>query len=265
MENEQKNIEEGIEIETIGTDGIVNLPDTEEQETEMETSNSKEVIDDDEESKESLRKGINVERKKRKEAEKKAKDFEARLKALEEANKNKKQEKTTLEELVESGIDEDIAKSIATAIDKKKGDTSKLENEIKDLKFSKTLMEKSKEEGFEDILDYEDEIKDLVDKGLTIEQSYYATTYDKPKTKDTKSEIQRKLEVKLQNNNARKEILGNINNNSGASVNSNNSSIKATAEEKAIAAAAGMSVEEYVAVRDMSSVKDYEGYKSKKK
>ena len=261
------NEQEGIEIETIGTDGIIDLPEvqeveTEEQEVPETNTEGTEAVTDDED-KESLKRGINAERKKRKEAERKAKDFEARLKALEEANK--KPEKTTLEELVESGVDESIAKSIATAIDKKKGDTSELENQVKELKFNNSLMEKSKEEGFEDILDYADEIKDLVDKGLTIEQSYYATTYNKPKTKDTQSELQRKLEAKMQNNNARKEILGNINSSSVAKVNHSNSSIKATAEEKAIATKAGMTVEEYVAIRDMNSVKDYEGYKTKKK
>ena len=133
-----------------------------------------------------------------------------------------------------------------------------------EVKFDRALTKKSKEEGFEDIIDYADEIKDLVDKGLTIEQSYYAVTYDKPKTKDTKSEIERKVEAKLQNNKARKEILGNYNNNSGVANNSN-ARVKATAEEKGIAAMAGMSVEEYVALRDMNSVKDYAKYTAKKK
>lgn len=267
MENEQ----EGIEIETIGTDDVINLPDVTEEETETEIKGNTQQTETDAEDtegniddeKESLKKGINAERRQRKEAEKKVKDLEKRMKALEDANK--KPEKTTLEELVENGVDESIAKSIAAAIDKKKGDTSELENQVKELKFNNSLMAKSKEQGFEDILDYADEIKDLVDKGLTIEQSYYATTYNKPKSKDTQSEIQRKLEAKMKNNATRKEILGNINSSQGASANSNGSNIKATPEEKAIATAAGMTVEEYVSIRDMNSAKDYEGYKSRKK
>lgn len=263
--------QEGIEIENIGLDELVDTPEVSEVEetdtnndTDTEKNTSTEDIEDSiDEEKESLKKGLNAERNKRKEAEKKAKDLEARISALEEVNKGK--EKSTLDELIESGIDEEVAKSIANAIDKKKGDTSKLEKQVKDLQFSNDLMAKSKEEGFEDILDYADEIKDLVDKGLSVEQSYYAASYQKPKTNNTKSEIQRKLEAKLQNNATRKEILGNINSKNGASANSNANSIKATAAEKAIAARAGMSVEEYVAIRDMKTTKDYENYKSKKR
>lgn len=171
--------------------------------------------------------------------------------------------KTTVEELIEKGVDENIAKSIADAIEKQDNGNSKLIKEIADLKFDKSLTEKSKEEGFEDIIDYADEIKELVDKGLTLEQSYYAVTYDKH-TKNTKSEIERKVEAKLQNNKARKDILGNYNSNSGASANSN-AKVKATAEEKGIAAMAGMSVEDYVALRDIESVNDYNKYNAAKK
>ena len=126
-------------------------------------------------------------------------------------------------------------------------------------------MAKSKEEGYEDILDYADEIKSLVDKGLTIEQSYYAASYQQHKTHNTQSEIQRKLEAKMENNAIKKQILGNLTKQAGASVNSNASKVQASPEEIAIAARAGMTVEEYVAIRDMKTTKDYEMYKSKKK
>ena len=205
---------------------------------------------------------LNAECKARKEAEKRNREFEARLKALEEANKTP--QKTTVEELIESGVDENIAKSIATAIDKKQENNSNLAKELAEVKFKSSLTEKSKESGFEDIIDYAEEIKDLVDKGLTVEQSYYALTYDKPKTKDTKSEIERKVEARMQNNQARKEILGNVNSQVGARVNSK-PKINLSSEEKAIAAMSGMSPEEYAAIRDMDSVKDYQKYQSKKK
>ncbi len=266
MENEQ----EGIEIENIGSDGLIDIPDVSEAEGEKETveetnteTEAEDIKDNIDEEKESLKKGLNAERKQRKEAEKKVKDLEARMTALE--NANKEQEKSTLEELLESGIDEEVAKSIASAIDKKKVDTSKFEKEIKELKFSNDLMAKSKEEGYEDILDYADEIKSLVDKGLTIEQSYYAASYQQHKTHNTQSEIQRKLEAKMENNAIKKQILGNLTKQAGASVNSNASKVQASPEEIAIAARAGMTVEEYVAIRDMKTTKDYEMYKSKKK
>lgn len=267
MELEQ----EGIDIETINSDNII-LPDVEDEgvETEINTDTTEETEtqeienqgNDNENEKKSPQDGINAERRKRKEAEKKAKKLEAEIQALKN-EKGKEPEKSALDTLLESGIDETVAKSVMKVIDNNKTDTSKLEKELAEMRFDRDLTAKSKEEGFEDILDYADEIKDLVDKGLTIEQSYYATTGGKTKTRDTKSEIERKLEAKLQNNATRKEILGGLNSNVGATANSQG--IKATAEEKAIAAAAGMTAEEYVAIRDMESAKDYTNYKNRKK
>ncbi len=259
--------QEGITLETVDleTDGIVmpnvedNVEETETEDTETQAENTTEI----DEEKESLKRALNAERKARKTAEKENKNFEARLKALEEASKTP--QKTTEEELIENGVDESVAKSIAAAIDKKQGNTNaKLEKELADVKFKSSLNEKSREEGFEDIIDYADEIKDFVDKGLTIEQSYYAVTYGKAKTRDTKSEIERKVEAKMQNNQARKEILGNYNSQVGTS-NNNKPKIKLTAEEKAIASMSGMTPEEYAAIRDMDTVKDFEKYNSRKK
>ncbi len=266
MEKEQ----EGIVLETgdLEQEGIV-LPGVEEEveeETETEqdtetqaTDNSASEIDEE---KESLKRALNAERKARKIAEKENKSFEARLKALEEANKVPS--KTTEEELIENGIDESVAKTIAAAIDKKQTTNSDLAKELADVKFQSSLNQKSKEEGFDDIIDYADEIKELVDKGLTIEQSYYAVTYDKSKTHNTKSEIERKVEAKMQNNQARKNILGNVNSNAGVSVNTK-PKVQLSAEEKAIASMAGMTPEEYAAMRSIDNVKDYQKYTSKKK
>lgn len=270
MELEQ----EGIDIETLNSDGII-LPDVEDEdvemeveneqidETEVETPETDEQGNNEDNEKKSLQDGINAERRKRKEAEKKAKKLEAEIKALKE--KDRTPEKSALDTLIESGIDETVAKSVAKAIDSNKTDTSKLEKELADIRFERDLTAKSREKGFDDILDYADEIKDLVDKGLTIEQSYYATVGTKARTRDTKSEIERKLEAKMQNNATRKEILGGLSSNVGASVNSTGSSIKATPEEKALAVAAGMTIEEYVALRDMGTTKEYENYKNRKK
>ena len=261
MEGEQ----EGINLETIDSieqEGIV-LPNVDEG-TETDTTQETETQPTTEidEEKESLKRALNAERKARKKAEKENNAFEARLKALEEANKTP--EKTTYDTLLESGIEEDIAKSIAKAIDNKQSNNKELERKLADTNFEIALTKKSREEGFEDIAEYSDEIKDLVDKGLTIEQSYYAVTYNKPKSNDTKSEIERKLEAKMQNNQARKEIFGNYNSNSGVSANSK-TKLNVTSEEKAIAAMSGLTPEEYVAIRDMDNIKDYNNYIAAKK
>ena len=268
MEEEQ----EGIVLETVDLEqeGIV-LPSVDEEveeETETgtnvdtETQATEPETPEIDEEKESLKRALNAERKERKKAEKANKDFEARLKALEEATKEPP--KTTEQELIENGIDENVAKTIAAAIDKKQNNNSKLAKELAEVKFKSSLVEKSKEEGFDDIVDYADEIKELVDKGLTIEQSYYAVTYDKSKTHNTKSEIERKVEAKLENNQARKNILGNVNNQTGAVANSK-PQVKLSREEKAVAAMSGMTPEEYAAIKSMNSVKDYQKYNSVKK
>ena len=259
--------QEGINLETVnlGTGDSINLPIEEEQTTE--TVANDEVVEnlntEVDEEKESLKKGINAERKARKEAEKKAKELEARILALENASKTP--EKSTLEKLMESGVDESIAKSIVSAIDEKQIGSKKVEQELANMKFRNELLEKSKESNFSDIVDYEDEIKNLVDKGLTIEQSYYAINYEKSKNLNTNSEITRKVEAKLQNNQARKQILGNINSNAGVATNTDSNVVKATATEIAMAKMAGIDINDYLAAKNADSIKQYDNYINKKK
>lgn len=259
MENEQ----EGINLEAVNLDnnsissegnivegGEIDTPDTS---TQIEPDNEKEL----------LKKSMNYERKQRKQAERKNKELEARINALEEQSKS--MQKSTLDKLLEDGVDENIAKTIATAIEEKtaNSDNNSVKAELADMRFKYQLSEKSKENDFEDIMDYEDEIKDLVDKGLDIEQAYYALNYNKVKT-NTNSEIQRKLEAKMQNKQARKEILGNINSAAGGAVANNSKKPQATAEEIAIAQEAGIDINDYLAAKKAESVKQYNDYTSKK-
>lgn len=263
MENEQ----EGINLEAIdlGNEDSIILPGVEtETETEVKTETETEtkIASNVDEEKESLKRGVNKERKLRKEAEKKNKELEARILALENASETP--EKTTLDELVESGIDESIAKSIAKAIDKKQSNSKNVEQELANMKFKFELSEKSKDSNFSDIMDYEDDIKDLVDKGLNIEQAYYALNYDKEKSINTKSEIERKIEAKIQNNQARKEILGNINSNAGGAIDDSKSKPKATAIEIAAAKLAGIDINDYLAAKNADSIKQYNEYQKRK-
>lgn len=255
--------QEGIELETINSnEEVIHNGVADKEIPTQEGDNQETTVEEDKTA--SLQRGLNKERALRKAAEKRNREIEARLEALEKANKEP--EKSTYETLIEGGIDEEVAKSVSKAIDSKRTDTSKLEKEIANLKFENSLKALSKEEGYEDIEDYADEIKDLVNKGLTIEQSYHAISYDKPqepKTQNTQSEMQRKLEVKMQNNNARREILQNANNNSG--VANNSKKINITGQEKAFAAAAGLTPEEYALMKSIDNIKDYEKYKNRKK
>lgn len=270
MENEQ----EGINLETVNlnADEGIRLPVEEEtidNNTETNSTESNDNTENEEntnevdEEKENLKKGVNFERKKRKEAEKKNKELEARIVALEQANKPA--EKSTLDELLEAGVDESIAKAIVTGIDKKQADNKKVEKELADLKFQNALLEKSRDKNFENIMDQADEVKELVDKGLSIEQAYYALNYTKLKEEpqNTKSEIQRKVEAKMQNNQERKEILNNANSNAGGAVNNSNTP-KASSAELAMARLAGMSIEDYLAAKNSDNIKAYTEYEKKK-
>ena len=64
---------------------------------------------------------------------------------------------------------------------KKQSNSNKVEQELASMRFKLELSEKSKDSIFSDIMDYEEDIKDLVDKGLSVEQAYYALNYDKTK------------------------------------------------------------------------------------
>lgn len=270
MENEQ----EGINLETVNlnADEGIRLPveeETVDNNTETNSTESNDNTENEEntnevdEEKENLKKGVNFERKKRKEAEKKNKELEARIATLEQANKPA--EKSTLDELLEAGVDESIAKAIVTGIDKKQADNKKVEKELADLKFQNALLEKSRDKNFENIMDQADEVKELVDKGLSIEQAYYALNYTKLKEEpqNTKSEIQRKVEAKMQNNQERKEILNNANSNAGGAVKNSNTP-KASSAELAMARLAGMSIEDYLAAKNSDNIKAYTEYEKKK-
>lgn len=258
---------EGINLEAVSLEneeGTI-LPGTEEEtsnEEVVEQSNTKTVVDEQNEQKEAFKRDINKERARRKEAERKNKELEARIAALEE--KTKTPTKSTLDELVESGVDASIAKSIASAIDKKQSNSNRVEQELASMRFKLELSEKSKDSNFSDIMDYEDDIKDLVDKGLNIEQAYYALNYDKTKSINTKSEIERKVEAKMQNNQVRKEILGNVNSNAGGAVAGGAEKPKASSAEIAAARLAGMDINDYLAAKNADSIKQYNDYVKRK-
>ena len=185
MENEQ----EGILLEDPNEEGII-LPEVDEEQEEQEEN--EEVIEENNESedeedgfdKEALLKALNAERKERKKLQKQ----------LKESTKSKEttKEKSTYDTLVEKGVDEELAKTLSEAIDKP-------DDRVAELQFNNDLLRVSRKPGFEDIEDYSDEIRPFVDKGLTIEQAYYAATGGIKKSSNTKSEIKRELEAKMKN------------------------------------------------------------------
>lgn len=223
-------------------------------EPEVTTEGAAEGIDtvvetavDDE--KEALKRSLNAERKQRKE-------FQRELKALrQEIEDNKVPEKSSYESLVEAGVDEDVAKAIAGQLDKKSKNSSKMQKRVEELEFQLKLSSVSKQKGYEDIEEYEDEIKEFVDKGLTIEQAYRAVNPNA--SNNTEREAIRKVEAKIQNNQAKKEMLSTAGKTDGKAPESKPTP-KLSGEELAIAEMAGISAEEYLAAKQSESVKDYQ-------
>ena len=212
----------------------------EEQETEVEEQEIEEEEEKVSEKERNLLKALNAERSKRK--------------ALEQQIKSKKTETSTYDELIKAGIDEELAKTLANAVAKPSKDVAELrvENEI---------LKLSKKSGFEGIEEYADDIKSFVDKGLTVEQAYYAVSGGKKTTKNTTAEIQRQLEAKMKNRKIKQEVL-NVEH-TGGSANIVEKKQKYSSLEAAAANAAGMSIEEYLAYKNIDNAKDYEAYKKK--
>ena len=239
---------EGVMIDNPDAEGIV-LPSVDDEEEDVkdtqETSETKEVKEENNTSEiESLKKALNAERKQRKELQKQLKNAS-----------NVEKAKSTYDTLVEKGVDEELAKTLAAAIDKP-------DDRVAELQFSNDLIRVSKNPDFADIENYADEIKPLVNKGITIEQAYYAVTGGLKTEVNTRSEIKREVEAKLKNQKQKAEILDIDTRSEVADVKSNK--LKYNATELAVAKAAGMTIEEYKATQNMNSIKDYERYKQSK-
>ena len=245
MEEEQEGVliensnEEGIELPMVDDEEVVKQEDVA---TEENTEGSEEAEDFD---KEALLKALNAERKQRKQLQKQ----------LKENSKSETTKKSTYDTLIEQGVDKELAKTLSDAIDKP-------DDRVANLQFSNDLLRVAKKPGFEDIEEYAEEIRPFVDKGLTIEQAYYAATGELKKSSNTKSEIKRELEAKMKNQKIKSSILD-IDTNSTAT-ETKTKKVQYTGLELAAAKAAGMSIEEYKAFQKFSSVNDYENYKKSK-
>lgn len=257
------NTEDGIALPTVDTgdnDTANNdvVDDTIQDNQPEDNQNPQEPEDD---KKVNLQKGVNYERKLRKAAEKENRELKEQLAQLTQKT-NTAPEKNTVDELIEGGVDPEIAKSISAAINKKDKGSEQLKKELADMKFKLELSEKSKDSEFSDILEHEDEIRPLVDKGLSVEQAYYAVNHNR--VQNTNREIEKKVEAKLQNNQTRKEILQNINSNGGNAVKNTDSTPKATALEIVAAQMAGIDIKDYLAAKNSNSINDYDEYNKRK-
>ena len=127
------NTEDGIALPTVDTgdnDTANNdvVDDTIQDNQPEDNQNPQEPEDD---KKVNLQKGVNYERKLRKAAEKENRELKEQLAQLTQKT-NTAPEKNTVDELIEGGVDPEIAKSISAAINKKDKGSEQLKKELAD-------------------------------------------------------------------------------------------------------------------------------------
>lgn len=245
MENEEIELDDILDEQ----EGVEDTQETEEvteaEETEAEETETEEEVEEEEEQEEVDYKALYE-----KEQEKRN-NLQKALNAERKMRKTPKKESTTYKQLVASGVDETIAKTLAETSDKSR-------DELDELKFELSLSKASKKNGFEDIESYAEEIRPYVDKGLTVEQAYYVATGEK--SRNTKAEIQRQVEAKIKNQKIKNKVQ-HVDTTGSASVKSSN---KPSSLDIKLAKAFGMSMEEYEAYKGIESQADYNKFKNKK-
>lgn len=246
MENEEIEIEDVLEEQEGLEDNQEKVEETETEETEeVEESETEEeeveeeqeidykaLYEAEQEKRNNLQKALNAERKMKKAP--------------------KKEESSTYKQLVASGVDETIAKTLAETSDKARAD-------VEELKFNLAISETSKKSGFEDIGEYVEEIRPFVDKGLSVEQAYYVATGERQKG-NTKAEIQRQIEAKMRNQKIKNKVQK-VDTTGSASAKETN---KPSSLDVKMAKAFGMSIEDYEAFKGVESQADYQKIKNKK-
>lgn len=199
--------EEEVETET---------KDSEEEATSDDAEPDEEEAEDDEaedekpvsQVKDNKTKALTAERARRKEAERKLKELEAKLDAEKLAKDNEDkiaQERAKYKQKMLEGdlVDEDVADKLLEVfgddiIKTKIATQAKLEEE----NFDKQLSELKKDELFMDADVYKPQIKELMDKGLSMEEAYFASV-GKAKFTMIKKDIQTEIEQKLLNNSSK--------------------------------------------------------------
>lgn len=245
MDEELEEVVEDLEEEGVE---LPEVEDIEEEETDVEEEiqeeeEQEEAAEEELDEKELLKAALNAERKKRKELEKAIKK-----------SKSSSNSSTTYDELVRQGVDKELAKTLAQAINQPN-------EQVADLQFQASLTKASKKAEFADIENYEDEVREFVNKGLTIEQAYYAATGGK-KNVNTKTEIKREVEAKIKNQKIKSAILDIDTSSTVATPQANK--LKYSNAELSAAKMAGMTIEEYKAMQKLNTVEDYNKYKKSK-
>ena len=197
--------EDDEELDLVGNTTIEDDETTEPEEEEVEEVEEEEVKEDTKDEKDSKVQALDSERARRKAAEKELKELRAKLeqeKNKEEDEKafNSKREDLRKKLLEKDVMDEEVADTILSALGDDLIKTSiASERKTKEENFDRALSELKQDEMFMDADTYKPQIRELMDKGLSIEEAYFASV-GKSRFSQMKKDLEVELEQKLLNN-----------------------------------------------------------------
>lgn len=155
--------------------------------------------------------------------------------------------------LLDAGYDEKFIKVLKSNINKTSKKTETLENIIKQKFRDMEFKELTKDPNFSDADLYRDDIEKFMDKtGLNAEQAYLAL-YGKSKLLKNKSDIEREAEQRVINNYKKKENIVIDTTDTGKQMTDKVKG-KLTNDEIEIAKAAGMTPQEYYALKNSKTI-----------
>ena len=216
MEGERNTQEEASELEETSKDVTEKTDEETEENTKTETEETKaernegEETEAEEPKKDKYRQALDSERAKRKNAERKLKELQAEIEKSKNLKQNEERVKTEKESLKQKlmqddMIDEDVADRLINTL----GEDlikQKIRNETKEAEenFEKEFKEFSNDEMFYDAEDYKDEIKALMNKGLSMKSAYFALAGE-DKVANIRKDLEVEIEQKLLNNSNKAE------------------------------------------------------------
>lgn len=229
------------------------------QEEEDVTENQEEEPDEETQKKDWKHQALDAERSRRKAAERELKELKAKLEADKEVKNQedrvaKEREAYKAKMLEGDLVDEEVADKLLDVfgddiIKNKIANQARLEAED----FEKQLSDLKKDELFMDADSYKPQIKQLMDKGLSMEEAYFASV-GKSRFTQMKKDMEVELEQKLLNNNKKAEEIdvGHAEEKGVAKER------KYTKREQEIARETGLSVAEVHKRSGMFSIEDLE-------
>jgi len=229
-----------------------------EEEEKTEKSEESENTKEEEPAKDSHIQALDAERARRKQAERELKELKSKLDAEKQAKEDEERTKSEREAykkklLAKDNIDEEVADTILDALGEDLIKT-KLANERrqKEEDFDKVIADLKTEDMFMDADVYKPQIKELMSKGLSAEEAYFASV-GKSKFSQMKKDLEVEIEQKILNTKEKAENIDVGVAESKGEVHKGSY----TKREQEIARETGLTVEEVHKRSKMDSLEDF--------